>query len=93
MPRASAAFIHSADPSNTARSYTYPDDPLTNDRPEATLSVTQNWNPGGGRGVYNDHQIGTLYDETVQQWAIYNRDGAPMPEGASFNVAVSPSAD
>jgi hypothetical protein len=44
--------------------------------------------PGGRGGVYNDHPVGVLYDEDVQKWAIYNRDGAPMPEGAAFNVAV-----
>ena len=33
--------------------------------------------------------MGVLYDEDMDEWAIYNRDGAPMPEGAAFNVAVS----
>ena len=55
------------------------------------MSVTQNWNPGGGPGVYNDHPVGLLYDEDVQKWAIENRDGARMPDGAAFNVAVSGS--
>ena len=27
-----------------------------------------------------------MYDAKLQKWAIYNRDGAPMPEGAAFNV-------
>jgi hypothetical protein len=69
-------------------SRTYLDDPLTNGKPDATLSVTQNWNPGGGRGVYNDHLIEAVYDTNLKQWAIVNRDGAAIPRGAAFNVAI-----
>ena len=57
------------------------------------MSVTQNWNPGGGRGVYNDHPVGVFYDKKAQQWAVYNLDGAPMPDGAAFNIAVSEGAE
>lgn len=89
VPRASAAFVHHADPSNSDGNYTYLDNELTNGEPDAKLSVTQNWNPGGGSGVYNDHPIGTVYDAKVEKWAIYNRDGASMPSGAAFNFAVS----
>jgi hypothetical protein len=48
------------------------DDPLTNGKADALVSVTQNLEPGGGR-------------------VVYNRDDAPMPDGAAFNVAVSES--
>ena len=70
---------------------TFLNDPLTDGKADAVVSVTQNWNPGGGAGVYNDHPVGVLYDEDVQKWAVYNRDGARMPDGAAFNVAVSGS--
>ena len=89
VPATSADFVHQADPSNSAGSYTYLDNRLTNGRPDAVLQVTQNWNPGGGRGVYNDHPVGVIYDSTLDVWAIYNLDGAPLPQGAAFNVAVS----
>lgn len=89
VPPDSAGFVHEAGVLNTAGHYTYLDNRLTNGRPDAVLDVTQNWNPGGGRGVYNDHTVGTQYDAKLEKWAIYNRDGAPMPEGAAFNVAVS----
>ncbi len=89
VPPASESFVHRATPGNTVGDSTYLDDLLTNGRPDAVLSVTQNWNPGGGSGVYNDHPVGLLYDEDVGKWAIYNRDGAPIPNGAAFNVAVS----
>jgi hypothetical protein len=93
FPQASSKFLHTADLLNTSGNYTYLDDRLTNSRPDAVLSVTQNWNPGGGRGVYNNHPVDTVYDKKLQQWAVYNSDGAPMPEGASFNVAVEAGAD
>ena len=77
-PPASEAFVHHAGLLNTAGERTYLDNPLTNGEPGAVLSITQNWNPGGGRGVYNDHPIGVVYDEGEDEWAIYNKDGAPM---------------
>lgn len=89
IPPTSETFVHRAEPANTVGNRTYLDDPLTNSKPDAQLSVTQNWNPGGGSGVYNDHPVGVQYDEDVGKWAIYNRDGAPIPGRAAFNIAVS----
>jgi hypothetical protein len=89
IPPASETFVHYAKLDNTVGNRTYLDNPLTNGEPDALLTVTQDWNPGGGRGVYNDHPIGVLYDADIRKWAIYNRGGAPMPEGAAFNIAVS----
>jgi hypothetical protein len=93
VPRASARFVHHARLVNTAGNYTYLDDRLTNGEPDAVLSVTQNWNPGGGRGEYNDHPVDTVYDAQVERWAIYNRDNVSMPKGAAFNIAVSAGAN
>ena len=92
VPRANVKFVHRARLVNTAGNYTYLDDRLTNGEPDAVLSVTQNWNPGGGRGVYNDHPVDTVYDAQVERWAIYNRDNVSIPKGAAFNVAVSAGA-
>ena len=89
IPAASEKFVHRAEFHNTVGNSTYLDDPLTNGDPNVVLSVTQNWNPGGGRGIYNDHSIAVLYDKDLQKWTIYNRDGALMPDGAAFNVTVS----
>jgi hypothetical protein len=93
VPRASTRLVHEAGLLNTAGNYTYLDNRLTNGKPDAVLSVTQNWNPGGGRGVYNNHPVGTVYDAKVEKWAVYNRDGKPIPEGAAFNIAVSAGAN
>ncbi len=89
VPPADRGFVHRAKLTNTVGDATYLDDPLTNGEPDAVLSVTQNWNPGGGAGVYNDHALRVLYDENMGRWSIYSRDGAPIPGGAAFNVAVS----
>jgi hypothetical protein len=89
VPPADRGFVHRAALPNTVGNATYLDDPLTNGEPDAEVSVAQNWNPGGGNGVYNDHPVGVLYDEDVEKWSVYNEDGARMPEGAAFNVAVS----
>ncbi len=88
LPPASESFLHYAELENTVGNITYLDDPLTNGKPDASVSVTQSWNPGGGAGVDNDHSIGIFYDEDAQKWAIKNRGGTPMPEGAAFNCAV-----
>jgi sortase A len=89
VPGESEKFVHRAGSGNIDETSTYLDDPLVNGKPGAILSVTQNWNPGGGGGTYNDHPVGVRYDIGRQRWAIYNTDGLAMPDGAAFNVAVS----
>jgi hypothetical protein len=89
IPPASETFVHYARLGNTEGNSTYLNNPLTNGEPDALLTVTQNWNPGGGRGIYNDHPIDVLYEADTRKWAIYNVDGTPMPDGAAFNIAVS----
>jgi hypothetical protein len=89
VPPASEAFVHFAAPLNTVGDRTYLDNPLTNGEPDAVPAIVQNWNPGGGRGVYNDHPIGVVYDADRKRWAIYNKNGAPIPDGVAFNIAVS----
>ena len=82
------AFVHRATPENISANSTYLDNPQTNDEPNVILYVTQNWNPGSGEGIYNDHPIGVWYDSNRQRWAIFNQGREEMPEGAAFNVAV-----
>lgn len=89
IPRESSAFVHRSGTANTVGNSTYLDNPLPNGQPDVLSSVTQNWNPRGVGGVYNDHPVSVLYDEDVNRWAIYNEDGSPMPERSAFNVAVS----
>jgi hypothetical protein len=83
-----SAFVHRATPENISANSTYLDNPLTNDNPNVILYVTQNFNPEGEGGTYNNHPIGVWYDPGPQRWAIFNQDREPMPDGAAFNVAV-----
>jgi sortase A len=89
VPEGPEKIVHRAESENIDENSTHLDDPLVNGKPEAILSVTQNWNPGGGSGTYNDHPVEVRYDAGRQQWAIFNTDGSTMPDGAAFNVAVS----
>jgi sortase A len=89
VPGGPEKIVHRAESGNIDENSTYLDNPLVNGKPKAILSVTQNWNPGGGSGTYNDHPIAVRYDPGRQQWAIYNTDDSAMPDGAAFNVAVS----
>jgi sortase A len=92
VPGGPEKFVHRAERGNTTEDSTYIDDPLVNGKPGAILSVTQNWNPGGGGGTYNDHPVAVRYDAGREKWAIYNTDGSKIPDGAAFNVAVSGEA-
>ena len=89
VPGGPEKIVHRAESGNIDENSTYLDDPLVNGKPGAILSVTQNWNPGGGSGTYNDHPVDVRYDTGRQQWAIYNADDSAMPDGAAFNIAVS----
>ena len=98
VPLESASFVHRFDapgdaPGDAPANETYLDDPSVNGRPEADISVTQNWNPGGGEGVYNDHPVGVRYDAGRGRWQIFNQDLAPIRDGAAFNVGVADAAD
>lgn len=85
-----AFFTHTATVFNIAANATIFDHPALNDNPSAAPLVTQNWNPGGGIGVYNNHPIAVYYNGT--KWGVFNQDGALMPAGAHFNVALPTGA-
>jgi hypothetical protein len=93
VPQEDEVLVHRAGSADTFGNVTYLDEPLTDGEPDAAVSVIQNWNPGGGGGVYNDHPVGVLYDEDVGKWFVYNQDGVRVPRGAAFNVAVSGAAE
>ena len=57
---------------------------------DAIVMVTQNWNPPGLAGVYNNAPIGVQYQSGL--WLIFNEDFSNMPIGASFNVLVLPAS-
>ena len=81
-----SVFVHKATAANTSGHITTIDYPLTNNKPNAILLVTPNWNPGNVGGTYNDHPIGVYY--AGGKWTIFNQDFAAMPPNAAFNVIV-----
>jgi len=81
-----SVFVHKATTGNTSGHITTIDYPLTNNKPNAILLVTPNWNPGGVGGTYNNHPIGVYY--TGGKWRIFNQDFEAMPPNAAFNVIV-----
>lgn len=80
------AFIHRATAGNITGNFTTINHPHCNGDPNAILLVTQNWNPGGVGGTYNNHPIGVYY--TGVAWAVFNQDLAAIPVNAAFNVLV-----
>jgi hypothetical protein len=84
-------IVHTATAENSSAQVTWIDDARINGNPNALLTVTQHWNPGGTVGIYNEHAIGVWYDTAMQQWSIFNQDLATMPEGAPFNVLIPPT--
>lgn len=89
----SNAFVHQATRENVYGPATRINHPRSNRNPNALLIVTQNFNPGGGSGVYNTFPIAVYYEPNDGYWYVYNRtDGRRndnMPIGASFNVLVA----
>lgn len=82
------AFVHKADVTNTVGYWTLLEHPSLVDLNTVPV-VTQNWNPGGVGGTYNDHPIAVYFDiGGSEQWLIFNLDEADIPLGASFNVLV-----
>jgi serine/threonine protein kinase len=87
---AAPAYVHRSYPATIAENWTYLDHPQANNNPDAVILFSQNWNPGGQGGVYNNHHIGVWFVSNGR-WAIYNEDRAPMPPQAAFNVLVTRS--
>jgi hypothetical protein len=82
-------FVHTATAGNSdGVSYTRMDNALTNapGNTNAIVFTTSNFNPGGGAGVFNNHNIGVAY--SYSGWAISNQDNAAMLTNAAFNVLV-----
>ena len=79
------AFVHKAASANITDSWTVIDHPLASD-PNALVFAMPTWSVAGESMRENEHPIGVWY--TGSQWAILNLDGAPMRNGAAFNVEI-----
>lgn len=81
-------FLHTTTLGSVVDAYSRISHPELDSRPGAIAIVTHNWNPGGGAGVYHDHRLGLDY--AAPNWFVGNQDGAAMPSGRAFNIAVAP---
>ena len=73
--------------SNTGNEWTTTiDDPALNNNPNARPIISNYWNPSR---IYNDNNMGILYDASIRKWKIYNESGLAFPTDASFNILVS----
>jgi Thiol-activated cytolysin len=52
----------------------------------AKFTVTQNWNPGGVGGIYNNSDLDISFNNGLNKWVIQNKSGAAIPTGAAFNI-------
>ena len=84
------SILHTAISGNMQGSTTKIDHPALNNNPDAIIYVTQNWNPGGGAGVFNEHKVSTYYYNG--KWSIYNEDNAGMIENSHYNIYIGASS-
>ena len=75
------AFIYTATGAAISGNTSVLDHPLLNEHACARFHVTQALG-----AVLNPHQIGVYYNGT--HWAIFNQDGASMPDQAQFHVVI-----
>lgn len=93
VPKASkSAFVAKATVANTIGNRTLLNSKLLNGKPDALILVTQDYDPDGVGGIFNDHQVGVRYYKPRKRWGIFNEGGGAMPTGAAFNVLVSQTA-
>jgi hypothetical protein len=64
----------------------YIHDAQTTGNPNNVTFATQNWNPGGTGGTYNDVQTGVWYNGS--QEGVFNQDTSSPPLHAAFNLLI-----
>jgi hypothetical protein len=90
-PPGPGVFKHAAAALNSTGSRTRLSHPSITSTPSAQFFVTQHWGALGDE-VYNDSEVGVMYDGGASTWTIVNEDGSAMPVGAGFNVWVAPDS-
>lgn len=58
----------------------------TTGNPNNFILVTQNWDPDGNGGVYNNSEVGVEYNGS--QEAVLNESGQTIPLSAAFNLLI-----
>ncbi len=83
------SFAHTVDSTNIlyVNTYSFIDNPLTNNNPDANILITPLLNSGD----YFDHVLGVWYYDAIQKWAVYVEDGTPFIRGIKYNVYIANS--
>lgn len=76
-------FSHTSTALNISSNYTIIDNAALNGNPDAVFFITHNW---GSNGEYNNNNTGVWYDGA--NWAIYNENSMPFPEGVVYDIFV-----
>jgi hypothetical protein len=82
-------FVHTSTAENINSNYTTIDNPSANDNPNAKLFITHYWNPNGGGGNYNDHNLGLWYRTSTGRWTIFTEDVVSFTVNVAMNVLVA----
>lgn len=86
------AFYQQASAANAGKGFLILDHPLLNKQPASSFKISQVWNPSGKGGVYNNAEVAVQYEEKLGSWIVRNTNGAPLPNGASFNIIINAQA-
>ncbi|HEX2630764.1 MAG TPA: hypothetical protein VHM26_17225 [Chitinophagaceae bacterium] len=81
-------FVHKAAAGNNKPDGSYIDNAVLNNNPNADVQITQNWNPNGQGGVYNNSEISIQYNPNVGRWYVFNTNRSALPDGAALNIVV-----
>ena len=85
--RPELCYVHVDMSSDTASSSTWLLHPLMTYDSDAIIFITASVSPYGGVEFYHPHSNAVSFVFDVE-WAVFNLDGADVPEGAAFNVLV-----
>ena len=83
------AFFLQQSAANTGQGYLVLDNPSLNKQPASSFKLSQVWNPSGKGGVYNNAEVNVQYEEKLGSWVVRNKNGAPLPNGAAFNIIIT----
>jgi hypothetical protein len=78
------ALVHHAWSHNIVSNYTYIDDSLSNENPDAIL-LAERTSPYD-KANDEPRAIGVWYNADLGKWAVFNQDLSPMRRGLAFNI-------
>lgn len=81
-------FDYTASPATVTANWARTSHPLLNDNPNATLFVTQSWNPRS-KSLPTSHSIGVWYSKKIGEWAVFNQARQEVLQpGTVFQVVL-----